>query len=63
MFYKSFDDEVFAKFLNYMQKALLHKKLNYIRDYKKLMKWNAHLKDWIMYCKVMKKWILMFVIF
>ena len=22
MFYKSFDDEVFAKFLNYMQKAL-----------------------------------------
>ena len=36
MFYKSFDDEVFAKFLNYMQKALLHKKLNYIRDYKKI---------------------------
>ena len=36
MFYKSFDDEVFAKFLNYMQKALLHIKLNYIRDYKKI---------------------------
>ena len=28
------DDIVFAKFINYMKKALLHKKLNYIRDNK-----------------------------
>lgn len=26
------NDIVFAKFINYMQKALLHKKMNYIRD-------------------------------
>ena len=28
------DDIVFAKFINYMKKALLHKKMNYIRDNK-----------------------------
>lgn len=31
------DDVVFAKFINYMQKALLHKKLNYIRDNKRIL--------------------------
>lgn len=33
--YRKLDDEVFAKFLNYMQKALWHKKINYIRDCKR----------------------------
>ena len=28
------NDIVFAKFINYMKKALLHKKMNYIRDNK-----------------------------
>ena len=30
------DDIVFAKFINYMKKALLHKKMNYIRDNKQI---------------------------
>jgi RNA polymerase sigma factor (sigma-70 family) len=30
------DDVVLVKFVNYMQKALLHKRLNYIRDNKKI---------------------------
>lgn len=31
------DDFVLAKFINYMKKALLHKKLNYIRDKNKVI--------------------------
>lgn len=32
---KTDDDEVLAKFIRYMEKTLLHKRLNYIRDNKK----------------------------
>lgn len=30
------DDVVLAKFINYMQKALYHMRLNYFRDYERL---------------------------
>ena len=30
------DDVVLAKFINYMQKALYHMRLNYYRDYEKI---------------------------
>ncbi len=30
------DDIVFAKFINYMQKALYHIRLNYFRDYERI---------------------------
>lgn len=30
------NDVVFAKFINYMKKALLHKKINYLRNLKKI---------------------------
>lgn len=31
------NDIVFAKFLNYMKRALLHKKINYLRDIKNVI--------------------------
>lgn len=31
------DDEAFAKFINYMKKALLHRKLNYLRKKKRIL--------------------------
>lgn len=30
------DDIVLAKFINYMQKALYHKRLNYYRDFERM---------------------------
>ena len=34
--YRYEDDEDFAKFINYMKKALLHRKLNYLRKKKRI---------------------------
>lgn len=39
------DDIVFAKFLNYMQKALLHKKINYIRDKNRVSQQESSLNE------------------
>lgn len=39
------DDIVFAKFINYMQKALLHRKINYIRDKKRILEIECSIYD------------------
>lgn len=39
------DDVVLAKFLNYMQKALLHKKINYIKKKNKLNQKECSIED------------------
>jgi len=39
------DDEAFAKFINYMKKALLHRKLNYLRKKKRILKSECPLRE------------------
>lgn len=39
------DDVVLAKFLNYMQKALLHKKINYIKKKNKINQKECSIED------------------
>lgn len=39
------DDVVFAKFINYMKKALYHIRLNYFRDYEKMKDYEVKLEE------------------
>ena len=39
------DDVVLAKFINYMQKALYHMRLNYYRDYEKIKDYEVELEE------------------
>ena len=41
------DDVVLAKFINYMQKALYHMRLNYFRDYERMRDYEVEPKDFI----------------
>lgn len=39
------DDIVLAKFINYMQKALYHKRLNYYRDFERMRECEVSIND------------------
>ena len=39
------DDVVLAKFINYMQKALYHMRLNYFRDYERMRDYEVELEE------------------
>lgn len=39
------DDIVLAKFINYMQKALLHKKINYLREKQRVFEQESSLNE------------------
>ena len=39
------DDVVLAKFINYMQKALYHMRLNYFRDYERMRDYEVVLEE------------------
>ena len=39
------DDIVLAKFINYMQKALYHRRLNYFRNYERIRDYEVELEE------------------
>lgn len=39
------DDVVLAKFINYMQKALYHRKLNYFRDFESMKEYEISINE------------------
>lgn len=39
------DDIVLAKFINYMQKALYHRRLNYYRDFKRMREFEVSVNE------------------
>ncbi|MCI8587018.1 MAG: sigma-70 family RNA polymerase sigma factor [Clostridia bacterium] len=43
--YEFEDDVTLAKFINYMQKALYHRRLNYFRDFKRMREWEVSINE------------------
>ena len=39
------DDVTLAKFINYMQKALYHRRLNYFRDFKRMREYEVSINE------------------